>query len=72
MFGVGFFREWQQERRSRLLKLQKGKPVAADERKRRKLVRRGHVLGIAAAWVVTVPLTALLSAAIFWAIDFFV
>ena len=71
MFGVGFFREWQQERRARLLDLQKGKPVAADERKRRKLVRRGHVLGIAAAWVVTVPLTALLSAAIFWAIDFF-
>lgn len=69
VFGVGFFREWEEERRARGLSPKKGKPVAPDERKRRKLVRRAHVLGIAAAWVVTVPLTALLSAAIFWAID---
>jgi inorganic phosphate transporter, PiT family len=66
VFGVGFFREWEEERRARVLNLQKGKPVAPEERKRRKLVRRAHVLGIAAAWVVTVPLTALLSALIFW------
>lgn len=66
VFGVGFFREWEEERRARALKLQKGKPVPAEERRRRRLVRRAHVLGIAAAWVVTVPLTALLSAAIFW------
>jgi PiT family inorganic phosphate transporter len=72
VFGVGFFREWQEERRARVLKLQKGKPVAPDERRRRKLVRRAHVLGIAAAWVVTVPLTALLSAAIFWTIGYVV
>ncbi|TPE53779.1 inorganic phosphate transporter [Amaricoccus solimangrovi] len=72
VFGVGFFREWEEERRARALNLRKGKPVAADERKRRKLVRRAHVLGIAAAWVVTVPLTALLSAAIFRAILFLV
>ena len=68
LFGVGFFREWEEDRRARELNLRKGKPVAPDERKRRKLVRRAHVLGIAAAWVVTVPLTALLSAAVFWAI----
>ena len=72
VFGVGFFREWEEERRARVQTLRKGKPVAPEERKRRKLVRRVHVLGIAAAWVVTVPLTALLSAAIFWTIDFFV
>lgn len=70
VFGVGFFREWHEERRARVLKLQKGRPVEPEERKRRKLVRRAHVLGIAAAWVVTVPLTALLSAAIFGAIGF--
>jgi inorganic phosphate transporter, PiT family len=69
VFGVGFFREWEEERRARVLNLQKGKPVAPEERRRRKLVRRAHVLGIAAAWVVTVPLTAMLSAAIFWTIE---
>lgn len=66
VFGVGFYREWNAERRARMLNLQKGKPVAPDERRRRKLVRRAHVMGIAAAWVVTVPLTALLSAVLFW------
>lgn len=71
VFGVGFYREWHEERRARALDLRKGKPVAPEERKRRKLVRRAHVLGIAAAWVVTVPLTALLSAAIFRALAVF-
>jgi PiT family inorganic phosphate transporter len=71
VFGVGFYREWQEERRARGPDLKKkGKALAADERKRRKLVRRAHVLGIAAAWLVTVPLTALLSAAIFWMLTF--
>lgn len=69
VFGVGFFREWEEERRARALKRLKGKPVTPEERKRRKLVRRTHVLGIVAAWLVTVPLTAMLSAAIFWAIS---
>lgn len=69
VFGVGFFREWEQERRARALSQEKGKLLAPEERKRRKLVRRAHVLGIAAAWVVTVPLTALLSASLFWIIN---
>jgi PiT family inorganic phosphate transporter len=69
VFGVGFYREWHAERRARLLGLQKGKPVAPDERARRKLVRRAHVLGIGAAWIITVPLTALLSAAVFWGLS---
>ncbi len=66
VFGVGFYREWDAERRARRLNLEKGKPLTSDERARRKLVRRTHVLGIGAAWVVTVPLTALLSALLFW------
>jgi PiT family inorganic phosphate transporter len=65
VFGVGFYREWHAERRARALNLQKGTPLLAEERSRRKLVRRAHVLSIGAAWVVTVPLTAALSAVLF-------
>ena len=65
VFGVGFYREWHAERRARLLNLQKGTPLLPEERSRRKLVRRAHVLSIAAAWVITVPLTAGLSALLF-------
>lgn len=65
IFGVGFYREWDSERRSRRLGVMKGKPLTSDERRRRKLVRRAHILGIGAAWVITVPLTALLSALVF-------
>jgi PiT family inorganic phosphate transporter len=36
-----------------------------QKRERRKLVRRQHVLGIAAAWVITVPAAALLAAALY-------
>ncbi|MDO9525837.1 MAG: inorganic phosphate transporter [Gemmobacter sp.] len=65
IFGVGFYREWHSERRARMLGIIKGKPVAVEERGRRKLVRRSHFLTILAAWVITVPATALLSAVIF-------
>lgn len=65
VFGVGFYREWHAERRARALQLQKGTPVPQDERARRKLVRRAHVLSIGAAWIITVPLTACLSALVF-------
>lgn len=65
VFGVGFYREWHAERRARALGLIKGKPVAPEERRRRKLVRRSHFVTVAAAWVITVPVSALLSAAIF-------
>jgi len=65
VFGVGFYREWEAERRARALNIQKGTPLLPDERSRRKLVRRAHVLSIAAAWVVTVPMTAGLSALLF-------
>ena len=65
VFGVGFYREWEAERKARALNLQKGEPVLPEERSRRKLVRRAHVLSIGAAWVITVPLTAILSAMMF-------
>jgi PiT family inorganic phosphate transporter len=67
VFGVGFFREWDHDRR-----LKNGshvppeaKRIAPEERRRRKLVRRSHFLTIIAAWVVTVPAAATLSAGVF-------
>ncbi len=67
VFGVGFFREWHMERRIRnnVKKFKPGKSIPSEERTRRKLVRRSHFLTIAAAWVITVPAAAVLSAAIF-------
>ena len=67
VFGVGFFREWHAERRKRL-NLSGGKPskvIAAEERSRRKLVRRSHFMTIVAAWIITVPAAAAMSAVIF-------
>ena len=67
VFGVGFFREWHMERR--LKKSAAGRPeakrIAPEERRRRKLVRRSHFMTIVAAWVITVPAAALLSAVIY-------
>lgn len=67
VFGVGFFREWDAERRIKhaRLAMPEQPSQAPEERRRRKLVRRSHVLTIVAAWVVTVPAAALLSALIF-------
>jgi len=67
IFGVGFFREWDAERRLRAtLGAAPERPRrGVEERSRRKLVRRAHVMTIAAAWVVTVPAAALLSALLF-------
>jgi len=70
VFGVGFFREWHMERRRR-----KNMPVApklkiaAEERRRRKLVRRSHFMTIIAAWVITVPAAAAMSAVIFYILN---
>ncbi len=67
VFGVGFFREWHAERRLRnsATKRPLAKRLAPEERRRRKLVRRSHFMTIVAAWVITVPAAALMSAAIF-------
>ncbi len=71
VFGVGFFREWHSEQRIRKAQAQfPDRPVyAPEERKRRKLVRRSHFMTIIAAWVITVPAAAILSAIIFYLIN---
>ena len=46
-------------------------PLSREEAVRRRLVRRAHVTTIVAAWVTTVPISALLAAAIFGAIGLF-
>ncbi|AJE45574.1 inorganic phosphate transporter [Celeribacter indicus] len=67
VFGVGFFREWYHEKRlDETARSKKVKRIAAEERQRRKLVRRSHFMTIVAAWVITVPAAALMSAALFW------
>lgn len=67
VFGVGFFREWYTERRIKQARqaVPERKQYSREERRRRKLVRRSHFLTIAAAWVITVPATALISAVLF-------
>jgi PiT family inorganic phosphate transporter len=46
------------------------RPVySVEERRRRKLVRRSHFMTILAAWVITVPAAATLSAVIFWGLN---
>ena len=78
IFGVGFFREWQTSRNTHInhgkVKKEPDAETGSQEvnlppeesRKWRKLVRRQHLLTIVAAWLVTVPLSALLAASIFF------
>jgi PiT family inorganic phosphate transporter len=73
VFGVGFFREWDTARRMKLAKLSSDKnqlAVANEERARRKLVRRSHVMSIIAAWIITVPSAAVISGVIYSVILF--
>ncbi|MDG1376917.1 MAG: inorganic phosphate transporter [Yoonia sp.] len=67
VFGVGFFREYHEERRARLSNATRAEAerIAPEERRRRKLVRRSHFMTIIAAWVVTVPAAAFMSGVIF-------
>ena len=67
VFGVGFYREWHMERRLRRPDVTSGqvKQIAREEQQRRKLVRRSHFLTIIAAWVITVPAAAAISAVTF-------
>ena len=71
VFGVGFFREWDAERRLRRASraFAERPRVAPEERRRRKLVRRSHFLTIVAAWVITVPAAAMLAAILFLGIQ---
>ena len=43
--------------------------LSREEIKRRRLVRRSHVMTIVAAWVITVPATAVVAALIFFTLD---
>ena len=80
IFGVGFYREWQTARKTHInhgkwktkdrppkppMKAQEGL-MPSPKARSRKLVRRRHLLTIIAAWLITVPLSALLAAGVFW------
>ncbi len=80
VFGVGFFREWytahSRRRRAYIrakngveIKLQDHEVRDPDELLRRKLVRRSHFMAVIAAWVVTVPASAILAAILFYAMS---
>ena len=70
VFGVGFFRELHWRTTSGKKEVQEmiqheEEKSGSKKRKHRKLVRRSHFLTIIAAWVITVPSAALLSAVFF-------
>jgi len=71
VFGVGFYREWDAEKRLKAARAaMPDRPVySVEERRRRKLVRRSHFMTIIAAWVITVPAAALLSGLIFFGLN---
>lgn len=81
VFGVGFFREWYTRNSARRLAYlqeksgKKTKPGAGehnpDEMRRRYLVRRSHFMTIIAAWLLTVPAAALMSAALYGLMSLF-
>lgn len=75
VFGIGFFREWYTRnskvrldyvrRKTGQSEFQLRAEHGADEMQRRRLVRRSHFLTIVGAWIITVPASALLSAALY-------
>lgn len=80
VFGVGFFREWytthSRQRRAYIraknggeIKIKDYVAPDPDELLRRKLVRRSHFMAVIAAWVVTVPASAVLAAILFYAMS---
>jgi len=76
IFGVGFLREFMENPNKRRMKPgHKINATASDAfanvqaRLKRKLVRRRFVLSIGAAWVITVPASALLAAFLFYVLQ---
>lgn len=65
IFGVGFYREWEDRFRR---KSRKSLPV--EEMQRRQLVRRSHVWTTLAAWAITVPGAGSVAAATYGLISF--
>lgn len=84
IFGVGLFREWKTSRQTHINhgKFKKAKDgpektetrglVTREKAMYRKLVRRQHLMTIAAAWVITVPLSALLAGGILYLMQTFI
>lgn len=79
VFGVGFFREFYTSRSKRrreyvrskqgdVYEFSRARPKNG-ELKKRKLVRRSHFYTIVAAWLITVPVTAMISGTIYLAIN---
>ncbi len=79
VFGVGFFREFYTKRSKRRREMmsharnggadEDATPPPAEVLQHRKLVRRSHFLTIVAAWVITVPSTAILAAVVFFGLS---
>ncbi len=74
VFGVGLFREWYTRNSQRRIDYirNRGNGIAPeeptanpDETRRRYLVRRSHFMTIVSAWIVTLPVSAILSAIVF-------
>lgn len=75
VFGVGFLREWYTQNSPRRLEYIRRRGGIADpeaiadrnpdEIRRRRLVRRSHFMTIVAAWIITVPVTAMAAAILF-------
>ena len=79
IFGIGFLREYMENPdKKRLKPIHKLNPTALDAfqnveiRLRRKLVRRRYVLSIGAAWIITVPASAILAASLFYVLQFLI
>lgn len=78
VFGVGLFREWYTRNSRRRIEYirSRGNGIAPeepsanpDETRRRYLVRRSHFMTIVSAWIVTLPISAMLSALVFLALN---
>ncbi|WP_411033271.1 inorganic phosphate transporter [Shinella sp. BYT-45] len=78
VFGVGLFREWYTRNSQRRIDYIRSRgngiapeepPANPDETRRRYLVRRSHFMTIVSAWIVTLPVSAILSALVFLALN---
>ncbi|UPA25056.1 inorganic phosphate transporter [Shinella oryzae] len=78
VFGVGLFREWYTRNSQRRIDYirSRGNGIAPEEpsanpeeTRRRYLVRRSHFMTIVSAWIVTLPISAVLSAVVFLALN---
>jgi len=78
VFGVGLFREWYTRNSRRRIDYIRSRgnriapeeePANPEETRRRYLVRRSHFMTIVSAWIVTLPISAALSALVFLALD---